>query len=183
MRTRIVAALVLASGLQACSAPKSEDHNISNETAPSAPQPNSPLHSQGAKPEYDKPAAKPSTSLAEPKGPIDPKSVEAAGQVVQLFAALLESGQLDEAAKQWSDPAAGSRFLSQFKQTTHVEISELTPAEGAAGSIYTTMPATFYGENYRRRAEITLRRVNDVPGSTERQRQWHIDRIEWKTGA
>ena len=30
---------------------------------------------------------------------------------------------------------------------------------------------------------MILRRVNDVPGSTEAQRRWHIERIEWKTRA
>ena len=32
------------------------------------------------------------TPLAEPKGPIDPKSAEAAGQVVQSYGALIEQG-------------------------------------------------------------------------------------------
>ena len=36
--------------------------------------------------------------------------------------------------------------------------------------------------SFRRPADIILRRVNDVPGSTEAQRRWHIERIEWKTG-
>jgi hypothetical protein len=27
---------------------------------------------------------------------------------------------------------------------------------------------------------VILRRVNDVPGSTEPQRRWHIERIDWK---
>jgi len=27
---------------------------------------------------------------------------------------------------------------------------------------------------------VILRRVNDVPGSTEAQRRWHIERIELK---
>jgi hypothetical protein len=26
---------------------------------------------------------------------------------------------------------------------------------------------------------VVLRRVNDVPGSTEAQRRWHIERIDW----
>jgi hypothetical protein len=27
-------------------------------------------------------------------------------------------------------------------------------------------------------AKMILRRVNDVPGSTEAQRRWHIERVE-----
>ena len=47
------------------------------------------------------------------------------------------------------------------------------------------MPVTFYGDlngggTIRRPANIVLRRVNDVPGSTEAQRRWHIERIDWK---
>jgi hypothetical protein len=45
---------------------------------------------------------------------------------------------------------------------------------------------TFYGKkngsgDYRRTATVTVRRVNDVPGSTEAQRRWHIERIDWKS--
>jgi hypothetical protein len=41
-----------------------------------------------------------------------------------------------------------------------------------------TMPVVFYGPDFRRPANIILRRVNDVPGSTEAQRRWHIERVE-----
>ena len=48
-----------------------------------------------------------------------------------------------------------------------------------------TVPVIFYGKDaqgkdFRRAAEVILRRVNDVPGSTEAQRRWHIERIDWK---
>jgi hypothetical protein len=125
-------------------------------------------------------ACSPQPSLQQPANKAQSPTVEAAGQVVQLFGAYLEFGELSKAAEQWSDPAAGMAFARQLKGTTHLEIGELAPVEGAAGSIYTTMAVTFYGEGFRRPAVITLRRVNDVPGSTERQRQWHIERIEWK---
>ena len=49
-----------------------------------------------------------------------------------------------------------------------------------AGSIYTTVQVIFYGDTYRRAANVILRRVNDVPGSTAVQRRWHIERIEWE---
>jgi hypothetical protein len=52
---------------------------------------------------------------------------------------------------------------------------------GAAGSIYVTVPVVFYGDKFRRAADVILRRVNDVPGSTEAQRRWHIERIDWKS--
>ena len=65
----------------------------------------------------------------------------------------------------------------------HLEIGKPGDSEGAAGSIYIAVPALFYGKlktgaDFRRSAGVTLRRVNDVPGSSEQQRRWHIERIE-----
>lgn len=121
------------------------------------------------------------TSLAEPKGPIDPKSLEAAGQIVQHYGALIEEKRFAEAAKLWSDAEAASNFAKELDQKeVHLEIGPLGETEGAAGSIYTSVPVVFYGEGFRRRASIILRRVNDVPGSSEAQRRWHIERIEWE---
>ena len=128
------------------------------------------------------PAAAPEhrTSLPEPKGPIDPKSVEAAGQVVQHFGALVESNRYIEAGRLWSNADAAAKFMKMLRPGTHLEIGDLGATEGAAGSIYTTMPVVFYGTGYRKPADVVLRRVNDVPGSTEAQRRWHIERIDWK---
>ena len=131
----------------------------------------------------------PRTSLPEPRGPIDPKSVEAAGQVVQHYGALIEQGRWTASRELWSAPEAAKAFELNFRTyaDVHIEIGELGDSEGAAGSIYVTEPVTFYGNKngggeYRRPALVTLRRVNDVPGSTEAQRRWHIERIEWKDG-
>jgi hypothetical protein len=120
------------------------------------------------------------TRLAEPKDTIDPKSVEAAGQMVQHYGALVEQNRLDEAAKLWGDAQAAAAFAKALRPSTHLEIGDLGETEGAAGSIYTTIPVVFYGDSFRRPADIILRRVNDVPGSTAEQRRWHIERIEWK---
>jgi hypothetical protein len=127
------------------------------------------------------------TPLAEPKGPIDPRSVEAAGQVVQHYGALIEQRRWTESWKLWSEPDAARQFDRNWRDFSevHLEIGDLGDTEGAAGSIYTTLPVVFYGKktngaDYRERAEVILRRVNDVPGSTAAQRRWHIERIEWK---
>ena len=120
------------------------------------------------------------TPLAEPESTIDPKSVEAADQVVQHYGALIEQNRFDEAAKLWGDARAAAAFAKALRPSTHLEIGELGKAEGAAGSIYTTIPVTFYGDDFRRPANIILRRVNDVSGSTAEQRRWQIERIEWK---
>lgn len=126
------------------------------------------------------------TPLAEPNGPIDPKSVEAAGQVVQHYGALIEQHRMAEAAKLWGNADSASDFAVQLRRypNVHLEIGNPGDSEGAAGSIYVTVPVIFYGEDangaeFRRSGGVILRRVNDVPGSTEEQRRWHIERIEW----
>jgi hypothetical protein len=79
----------------------------------------------------------------------------------------------------WGDAAAAAAFAKSLKPNTRLEIGELGQTEGAAGSIYTTVPVVFYGDGFRRPASVILRRLNDVPGSTEEQRRWHIERIDW----
>ena len=134
------------------------------------------------------PTAPPRTSLPEPKGPIDPKSLEAAGQVVQHYGALIEQKRWTESRQFWGDSAAAKAFEGNFRTwaNVHLEIGDLGPAEGAAGSIFTNMPVTFYGDLNAGgpgslKGNVILRRVNDVPGSTEAQRRWHIERIELKS--
>jgi hypothetical protein len=155
-----------------------------NQTANQQPAANTtqPANAESEAPPIPPPGTGPNarTPLAEPKGTIDPKSVEAAGQVVQHYGALLEQHRLDEAAKLWGDAEAAAAFAKALRPSTHLEIGDLSETEGAAGSIYTTIPVVFYGDTFRRPADIILRRVNDVPGSTAEQRSWHIERIEWK---
>jgi hypothetical protein len=125
------------------------------------------------------------TPLAEPKGPIDAKSAEAAGQVMQSYGALIEQKRLTEAAKLWGDAAAAAAFINSFKTASelHLQVGKPGGMEGAAGSIYITVPVVLYGRldrggEFNRAGTATLRRVNDVDGSTEAQRRWHIERIE-----
>jgi len=116
--------------------------------------------------------------------------VEAAGQVVQHYGALIEQSRWNQSWELWSNPDAARQFDRNWQadREVHLEIGKPGEAEGAAGSIYVTMPVTFYGEDkkgadFRRPADVILRRVNDVPGSTEAQRRWHIERIELKGSA
>ena len=129
------------------------------------------------------------TPLEEPQGPIDPKSAEGAGQVVQHYGALIEQGRWTESWTLWSRTDAAKAFDANWRNASdvHMEIGKPGDSEGAAGSIYITVPAIFYGKtkaggSFRRGANVILRRVNDVPGSTEAQRRWHIERVEWTSG-
>jgi len=168
-------ALALLTGCQQRAA---QNVSVANDAAP--------MNTVQAAPEANEAAnlAEPDrTPLVEPKGSIDPKSAEAAGQVVQHYGALIEQSRFPEAASYWRDGATASAFAKQLQAQglQHLEIGKPGDPEGAAGSIYVTMPVFFYGGSARKAADIVLRRVNDVPGSTEEQRRWHIDRIEWKT--
>lgn len=182
MRTTlaVVMLVVLAS---ACSRGAEENPGGKAPSAPSAPAapaaPSAPSAPRAPN------APPPGGSLAEPNGPIDSKSAEAAGQVVQSYGALIERGRWKEANALWSSAAAAERFAKSLAgyAEIHLEIGTPGDLEGAAGSIFVTMPVFFYGDGkdkqpMRQAADVTLRRVNDVPGSTEAQRRWHIERID-----
>lgn len=124
------------------------------------------------------------------KPAIDPKSSEAAELLVASFIKLINEGRLAD-AYMLLGPGAPPRdqFYSSFRRFTdlHVRARKATDQEGAAGSIYLSVPLDISGHLDGRPAErhatAVVRRVNDVPGSTEQQRRWHIERIDWGTDA
>ena len=133
------------------------------------------------------------TPLGQPtakKPTIDPKSTAAAEELVRHLAALLNGGKFDEAYMLLGAGAAPrGTFDRHFTGYTDLTVTLGTPGdqEGAAGSIYVSVPLTLsgtaHGKHLSRSATAILRRVNDVPGSTEAQRHWHIERIDWGDGA
>lgn len=185
MKTIAIAMTLVLLG--ACNAPQQQQN--ANEAAPAAPAndvaPSAPVNEMTNKAQAVK-----ELPLAEPTGAIDPKSAEAAAQVAQHYGALIEQHRNAEAAKLWGDSAAAEQFALQLKRYLEVHFAVGKPGdmEGAAGSIYVTVPVAFYGKDqnnhdFRRSAEMVLRRVNDVPGSTEAQRRWHIERIDWASNS
>jgi len=122
------------------------------------------------------------TPLEEPNGPIDPKSAEGAGQVVQLYAAHLEEGKFAEARKAWrggieQGVLAPERLKALGK--VHFEVGKPYDQEGAAGSLYIMVPLRLYGtakdgKPFNFIGPLTLRRVNDVDGASPAQLRWHI---------
>ena len=185
--------LALALALASCGPQRQPSEPNRNRSAPVIPAPSAPpAVSNEAAPEVPPPGTGPDarTPLIEPHGEIDPKSAEAAGQVVQHYGALIEQRRWSESWRLWSDPDAARQFDRNWRadRDVHLEIGKPGEPEGAAGSIYVTMPVVFYGKDlkgadFRKPANVILRRVNDVPGSTEEQRRWHIDRIELKTAS
>jgi hypothetical protein len=130
------------------------------------------------------PAASP--SLPRPRPILDPKSSEAAVQLAQKFVDLLNDRKFDEAFMLLGPNApARSEFDSSWAKTDklHVKLEEPGDQEGAAGSIYLSIPlqvtGTRNGKPVHFGPKLILRRVNDVPGSTEAQRHWHIEHVDW----
>src|SRR5579864_2979371 len=173
MKARIVV-IAAAAALGACNqAPQQQSQSRAEHPTSAADRDVPPIPPPGTGPDAR-------TPFGAPSQPIDPKSAEAGGRVVQQFGALIEQNRLDEAAKLWSNADAAAAFTRKLRVPTHLEIGEPGEAEGAAGSLYISIPVVFYGDTFKRRAKVILRRVNDVPGSTDEERHWHIERIDWR---
>ena len=93
--------------------------------------------------------------------------------------------QFAEAAQLEGGQAAADDTARRFADDREVRaaFSEAPTIEGAAGSSYATLPLVIHGVDgsgkpFHYVAALTLRRANDVPGSTPEQRGWHIDRLE-----
>jgi hypothetical protein len=122
-----------------------------------------------------------------PAPTIDPKSNEAAKELVEGFVRLLNAGRFND-AYMLLGPNAPPRpqFDERFKGYSSLSVSSGAAGlqEGAAGSIYVSVPlkvsGRLHGQQVDKDGTAVLRRVNDVPGSTEAQRRWHIERIDWK---
>jgi hypothetical protein len=152
-----------------------------NVNEPALPAPSAPPAVQNSPaPE----AARPKPTPLQPT--VDPKSSEAAEELVGSFVKLLDTGKFDEAYMLLGTGAPPRKqFDSDFSRYSdlHVTAGKAGDQEGAAGSIYLSVPLTVSGKldgkTTSRSATAILRRVNDVPGSTEAQRHWHIERIDW----
>jgi hypothetical protein len=182
--------------LSCCGPQRKPEEPARNLDAPVLPEPSAPAITNSKTPA---PAPKPGTTLgppddrtplAEPAGPIDQKGPEAAGQVVQHYGALIEQKKWADAERLWGNAAASKDLTTKIKSDSeaHLQIGKPTDMEGAAGSSYITVPVVLYGKDskgaaFHRPGNVTLRRVNDVPGSNEAQRHWHIEKIDWGSGA
>ena len=124
------------------------------------------------------------TPLTE--GSIDSKSAQGAAQVLQRYFALLEAGKTAEARALWSGSDIPEDFANRLAGYGEVHANIGAPGDlgGAAGSIYVEVPVQLYGrlkngKEFNALGTMTLRRVNDVPGSTDEQRRWHIYRADF----
>lgn len=179
--------LILAIGpcLFACT-PEAPPGNVA-EPRPSAPAPaGTPVPAPLDPPAPGEPGGLPDNRTPLAEGPIAPESAQGAGQVVQSYFALIEQGRYAEAWRLWGEDGRASgmseaEFAASFGRYReyHAQIGAPGRIEGAAGSLYVEIPVQAYGrlangEPFNMLGPVRLRRVNDVPGSTDAQRRWHI---------
>ena len=130
--------------------------------------------------------------LAETPGPVDSKSPEAAGQVVQHYGAFLEQRKFAEARRLWGSNGGASglteaQFVAAYDKYGSIrsQVGKPFDGEGAAGSIFIQVPLQLSGTlrsggAFTLVGSLTLRRVNDVDGASATQLRWHIVQSDLK---
>lgn len=109
---------------------------------------------------------------------------QAAAELLRSYFALAKAHRRDEARALWVDPggeaavAGGLDALGDWR----ADVGAPGRVEGAAGSLYIDVPARIHGRTvdgvpFDRPARASLRRSNDVPGSSEAERRWRIFEI------
>lgn len=191
---RVIRFLFAAAGLcliAACSVPGGPDNGGDNRSVPSAEPPDRnvavpPPAAPAASAAPGTPDGLPDDRKPVAETPFSDKSAQGAADVVQRYFALVEAGKYADARRLWDrgGDASGKTeedFAADFRNYRghHAEVGAPGRIEGAAGSSYVEIPVQLYGRlkdgsPFRQKGTVTLRRVNDVPGSTEEQRRWHI---------
>lgn len=101
-------------------------------------------------------------------------------EVARFYSEAIGSGEFARAALVWSDPVIDGAWLEAlFGGYREPRIEEAEPQlEGAAGSLYCTVPGTLTDAADPAKPAIegvlTLKRVNDVPGATAEQLRWTL---------
>lgn len=141
-------------------------------------------------PEPGAPGGLPVSATIIEENTVDASGPQGAAQVVQGYYGLLEERRFDEAQDLWKEDSVigaedDERFARRFRgfSEIHAHVGAPGMMEGAAGSLYVTVPVQVYGriaangKPWYTLRQVTLRRVNDVPGSSEADRRWHIEAI------
>lgn len=116
----------------------------------------------------------------------DPKGGEAAANVVRRYYSALNARDYSTAWQAWGDDGRPGQRYADFSKgfartrSTRVTVGALPPSEGAAGSIYQTVPVTVEavlddGVRQRFTGQYVVRRVNGVDGASASQLRWHLD--------
>lgn len=160
---------------------------IANESAPppGSTQADEGLNASAPQPPHVDPNAPP---------PVDEKSALGAARRLQEYCDAVATKRYGEAYAYWGEGGKRSGLtLEQFRASFakygayDCHIGKPGDAEGAAGSSYITIPLQVTGVltkggGFVLQGPITMRRVNDVDGSTAEQRRWHIESSSLKPG-
>lgn len=113
--------------------------------------------------------------------------VEAAVQVVRDYYAAVSRHDYRRAYALWHGTLSYPAFVRGYAKTRSVTVHFVPPFEtdGAMGSVYTELKVRVDarltdGHAQHFTGSYTLRRVNDVDGSTTAQRHWHIESAKLK---
>jgi hypothetical protein len=119
--------------------------------------------------------------------PAADKNVGAAMQVVRNYYAAVSRRDYRAAYALWHGAQSYAHFRAGYAATKSARVIFLKPgdAEGAAGSVFVELPVRVEallrtGAKQHFVGSYTLRRVNDVDGSTAAQRRWHIEGAKLK---
>ena len=170
--------------------PSEGGNAVSNDSAPPAPAP---------APVPTAPSAPPAPAPSSPPIPADPNAIPAsektpaaAKRLLDSYFAALATKDYRSAYRMWNGngEATGmteSAFAASFAKYRIYDGRAFGPgdSEGAAGSIYIEFPVTVTGilargGGFHLSGSITVKRVNDVDGSTSYQRHWHIQSSDLK---
>jgi hypothetical protein len=189
MRLIVLTSLLL---LGACEVRTADEAD--NRVAPPAPvapvAPVTPVAPQAPAPAPAAPvpaAPAPAPVPADPNAiPASEKTAAAAKQLLDDYFAALATKQYGRAYRMWGGKGEASgmseaQFAASFAKYKIYDGRAFAAGEsnGAAGSIYIDFPVTVTGilakgGGFSLSGPMTLKRVNDVDGSTAEQRRWHI---------
>lgn len=182
--------ILLCLSLAACGRPASAPAQPGAAPPASAITPPSPVAYPPVEPrEPGTPGGFPDDRTPLSEAPFTATSAQGAADVMQHYYALIGQKRYAEALQLWGPAAeAATAFERSFgdKLEYHGLVGSPGEIEGAAGSLFVTVPIQVYGRlrdgrELHQLGKATLRRVNDVPGSTAVQRLWHIERIDLQT--
>ena len=123
---------------------------------------------------------------ADATQPAAEKTPQAAREVIARYYAEIDHGHYEAAYQLWRDDGSASGkslrdFTAGFADTAHTGVKADAPTdpEGAAGSLYVTIPVWVVAERKdgTRQSYVgkyVMQRCNDVDGCTLEERRWHI---------
>jgi hypothetical protein len=108
--------------------------------------------------------------------------VGAAVAVVERYYAAVARGDYRAAHALWNGGRTLAAVRRGYARTAWVRVTPLPPfrSDAGAGSVFATIPVRVDarlrdGTRQRFAGSFSLRRVNDVDGSSAAQRRWHIE--------